>query len=56
MATQAIEGTYTIDRTLFSDLLTTLKEGSLCAHGGGIPLPIQNILQYFDAELKAYFN
>ena len=56
MATQAIEGTYTIDRTLFSDLLTTLKEGSLCAQGGGIPLPIQNILQYFDAELKAYFN
>ncbi len=56
MATQAIEGSYTIDRTLFSDLLTTLKEGSLCAHGGGIPLPIQNILQYFDSELKAYFN
>ena len=56
MATQAIEGAYTIDRTLFGDLLTTLKEGSLCAHGGGIPLPIQNILQYFDAELKAYFN
>ena len=56
MATRAIDGTYTIDRTLFSDLLTTLKEGSLCAHGGGIPLPIQNILQYFDAELKAYFN
>jgi NADH-quinone oxidoreductase subunit F len=56
MATQAIDGTYTIDRDLFNDLLTTLKEGSLCAHGGGIPLPIQNILQYFDAELKAYFN
>lgn len=56
MATQAIEGTYTIDRELFTDLLTTLKEGSLCAHGGGIPLPIQNIMQYFNTELKAYFN
>ncbi|MGB5191260.1 NADH-ubiquinone oxidoreductase-F iron-sulfur binding region domain-containing protein [Robiginitalea sp.] len=56
MATQAIEGSYTIDRTLFTDLLTSLKEGSLCAHGGGIPLPIRNILQYFDPELKAYFN
>ncbi len=56
MATQAIEGAYRIDRELFDDLLTTLKEGSLCAHGGGIPLPVRNILQYFDAELKAYFN
>lgn len=56
MATKAIEGSYTIDRELFSDLLTTLREGSLCAHGGGIPLPVQNILQYFNTELKAYFN
>jgi NADH-quinone oxidoreductase subunit F len=56
MATQALEGSYRIDRELFDDLLTTLKEGSLCAHGGGIPLPVRNILQYFDDELKAYFK
>jgi NADH-quinone oxidoreductase subunit F len=56
MATKAIEGSYTIDRELFNDLLTTLKEGSLCAHGGGIPLPVKNILEYFDSELKAFFN
>ncbi len=56
MATKAIDGGYTIDRELFNDLLTTLTEGSLCAHGGGIPLPVKNIMQYFNAELKSYFN
>lgn len=45
---------YKIDRQLLNDLLTTLEEGSLCAHGGGIPLPVRNALQYFDEELKQY--
>ena len=47
---------YKIDRTLFDDLLHTLEIGSLCAHGGGLPLPIRNALQYFDEELKDYFS
>jgi len=47
---------YLIDRELFNDLLNTLQQGSLCAHGGGIPLPIKNILQYFESELKPYFS
>ncbi|NNE25257.1 MAG: formate dehydrogenase, partial [Saprospiraceae bacterium] len=47
---------YKIDKVLLEDLLTTLEEGSLCAHGGGIPLPIRNALQYFEDELKRYFN
>ncbi len=47
---------YKIDRTLFDDLLHTLEIGSLCAHGGGLPLPVRNALQYFDEELKAYFS
>jgi len=46
---------YKIDAELFSDLMTTLQQGSLCAHGGGIPLPIQNALEYFNEELKGYF-
>lgn len=45
-----------IDRKLFTDLLNTLEQGSLCAHGGGIPLPVKNALQYFDEELRTYFN
>ena len=46
---------YKIDRQLFDDLIETLEIGSLCALGGGIPLPIKNALQYFDDELKEYF-
>ncbi len=47
---------YKIDRELFNDLMETLEIGSLCALGGGVPLPIKNALQYFDDELKEYFS
>lgn len=56
MFRNAADGKSKIDRTLLNDLLHTLQVGSLCAHGGGIPLPVQNALQYFDAELKTYFK
>ena len=47
---------YKIDHELFSDLLSTLKTGSLCALGGGMPLPVYNALEYFDQELQPYFS
>jgi len=47
---------YKIDRVLLDDLLETLEIGSLCALGGGLPLPIKNALQYFEAELTPYFK
>lgn len=56
MAQKALTSDYKIDRNLMNDLLTTLEEGSLCAHGGGIPLPVRNALHYFDSELKEYFS
>jgi NADH-quinone oxidoreductase subunit F len=56
LSEKALSSGYKIDRKLFADLLTTLEQGSLCAHGGGIPLPVRNALQYFDDELKQYFN
>lgn len=56
LSTKALQSDYKIDQKLFSDLLTTLEQGSLCAHGGGIPLPIRNTLHYFEDELKTYFN
>lgn len=56
LLTKATQTDYKIDKTLFNDLLTTLAEGSLCAHGGGIPLPVKNAMQYFEEELKTYFN
>ena len=43
-------------KQLFDDLLETLEIGSLCALGGGIPLPLKNALQYFQEELKGYFT
>ncbi|MBC7382019.1 MAG: NAD(P)H-dependent oxidoreductase subunit E [Bacteroidia bacterium] len=46
---------YKMDRTLMNDLLETLEVGSLCALGGGLPLPVKNALKYFDEELKPYF-
>lgn len=45
-----------IDRQLFDDLLETMQLGSLCALGGGLPLPVKNALQYFSEELKEYFT
>lgn len=53
---KAIHENYKIDKELLSDLLITLQKGSLCAHGGGIPLPISNALHYFKDELSEYFN
>ena len=50
----AILGKQLIDRELLNDLLETMQLGSLCALGGGVPLPIQNILQYFDDEIRQY--
>ncbi|MDG1915925.1 MAG: NADH-ubiquinone oxidoreductase-F iron-sulfur binding region domain-containing protein [Crocinitomix sp.] len=56
MFKNAANGESKIDRELLNDLLHTLQVGSLCAHGGGIPLPVQNALMYFDEELKAFYK
>jgi NADH-quinone oxidoreductase subunit F len=56
MIKKAQNEAYTIDKQLFDDLIETLEIGSLCALGGGIPLPVKNALKYFDLELKEYFN
>ena len=45
-----------IDSDLFVDLLDTLEVGSLCALGGGLPLPVRNCLEYFEDELAEYFS
>lgn len=47
---------FKIDHQLFDDLLHTLETGSLCALGGGVPLPIRNALEYFKDELAPYFT
>ena len=45
-----------LNRQLLDDLLEALELGSLCALGGGLPLGVRNILEYFDDELKEYFE
>ena len=44
-----------IEPLLFHELLDTLEFGSLCGLGGGLPLPVRNILEYFSFELSNYF-
>jgi NADH-quinone oxidoreductase subunit F len=56
MIAKAREGNYKMDLTLMNDLLETLETGSLCALGGGLPLPVKNAMQYFKDELAPYFN
>ena len=56
MIQKAQNDDYKIDRQLFEDLLETLELGSLCALGGGVPLPIRNSLEYFESELRGYFD
>ena len=45
-----------INRQLFDDLLETMQLGSLCALGGGLPLPVRNALKYFEPELSGFFR
>ena len=53
---KAINDNFKIDRELLDDLLETMEIGSLCALGGGVPLPIKNALEHFEDELKVYFK
>lgn len=39
--------------TLLEDLCETMIDGSLCAMGGMTPFPVQSVMKYFPAELKA---
>ena len=50
------ENDFKIDRELLTDLLDTMEQTSLCALGGGVPLPIKNVLKYFEGELASYFS
>jgi NADH-quinone oxidoreductase subunit F len=56
MIEKARTSEYKMDLTLMNDLLETLETGSLCALGGGVPLPIKNALMYFKEELSPYFS
>ena len=40
--------------TLLSELCETMKYGSLCALGGMIPIPIENLMEFFPDEIDRY--
>ncbi|MBK6612284.1 MAG: NAD(P)H-dependent oxidoreductase subunit E [Sphingobacteriales bacterium] len=50
------DANYKIDKLLFTDLVDTMQNASLCALGGGLPLPIKNAMQYFKDELAEFFE
>ena len=56
MFAQAIKGENLLDKELVEDLLETMEQGSLCALGGGVPLPVKNALQYFMPEMQHLFD
>lgn len=56
LVSKAQKEDYKIDINLMKDLLDTLETGSLCALGGGVPLPIKNAMKYFENELAPYFK
>ena len=56
MFRDAINGESKLDKVLLDDLLETMEKGSLCALGGGVPLPVKNALQYFIDEMADLFE
>jgi NADH-quinone oxidoreductase subunit F len=45
-----------ISKSLFMDLVETMQAGSLCALGGGLPLPVRNIIDHFGNEIADCFE
>ncbi|RTZ59186.1 MAG: formate dehydrogenase [Gammaproteobacteria bacterium] len=45
-----------VELGLMGGLLETLETGSLCALGGGLPLPVRNCLAHFREELEPFFK
>lgn len=39
-----------------ADRMRVMEQTSLCAFGGGVPLPIKNAIRHFEAELKDDFK
>jgi NADH:ubiquinone oxidoreductase subunit F (NADH-binding) len=56
MLEDALQNGRKINKSLFDDLLETMQLGSLCALGGGVSLPVMNIMKYFRSELESFFS
>ena len=56
MLQSALEKDQKFSEELIQDLLETMEVGSLCALGGGLPLPVKNLLEYCADEFKPYME
>ncbi|WP_444995887.1 NADH-ubiquinone oxidoreductase-F iron-sulfur binding region domain-containing protein [Aliikangiella sp. IMCC44359] len=56
MFRDALKSEVQLDKVLLDDLLETMEKGSLCALGGGVPLPVKNALTYFLSEMEYLFD
>ncbi len=56
MFTNALQKNDPLNRELLFDLLETMEKGSLCALGGGVPLPVKNLLEHFGDEFESLFS
>ncbi|MCS5591240.1 MAG: formate dehydrogenase [Gammaproteobacteria bacterium] len=56
MLQSAIEDNQKFSEELIQDLLETMEVGSLCALGGGLPLPVKNLLEHCADEFKPYME
>ncbi len=52
----ALDSNEPLPAELLEDILWTMEKGSLCALGGGLPLPIHNILTFFKNELSRHIS
>lgn len=50
----AIENNEKVRFELLEDILWTMEKGSLCALGGGLPLPVTNAFTYFKSECSRH--
>ena len=54
LVSTALDNNEPVSFALLEEILWTMEKGSLCALGGGLPLPIKNVLMYFSDELSRH--
>ena len=56
MLQSSLDNNQKFSEELMNDLLETMESGSLCALGGGLPLPIKNLLEHCAEEFEPFME
>lgn len=56
MLQSSLDNNQKFSEELMNDLLETMESGSLCALGGGLPLPIKNLLEHCSEEFEPFME